>query len=108
MGLGGRFRCGFTKPFNRPLTSVARCWPPGGAGRLGVHGLSSAKQELEALWRAVFGEPPSINADPAMLSEILVRHLPRAPPYIDGEDAAAGERSAGRRVARRTSPSKRR
>jgi hypothetical protein len=54
--------------------------------------LSSAKQELEALWREVFGEPPSINADPAMLSEILVHHLPPAPPYIDGEEAAASVR----------------
>ncbi|HXQ09396.1 MAG TPA: hypothetical protein VN805_00180 [Caulobacteraceae bacterium] len=54
--------------------------------------MSSAKQELEALWREVFGEPPSINADPAMLSEILVRHLPPAPPYIDGEGAAASVR----------------
>jgi hypothetical protein len=49
--------------------------------------LSSAKQELEALWRAVFGEPPSIEADPSMLSEILVRHLPPAPPYLAGEEA---------------------
>jgi hypothetical protein len=57
--------------------------------------LSSAKQELEALWREVFGEPPSINADPAMLSEILVRHLPPAPPYIDGEEAAAGRNGMG-------------
>jgi hypothetical protein len=55
----------------------------------GARGLSSAKQELEALWAEVFGEPPSINADTEMLSEILVRHLPSAPPYIDGEEAAA-------------------
>jgi hypothetical protein len=53
--------------------------------------LSSAKQELEALWCEVFGEPPPINAEPALLSEILVRHLPLAPPYIDGEQAAASE-----------------
>jgi len=54
----------------------------------------SAKQELEALWREVFGEPPSIEADASMLSEILVRHLPPAPPYIDGEEApeSAGSR----------------
>jgi hypothetical protein len=56
--------------------------------------LSSAKQELEALWREVFGEPPPINAEPSMLSEILVRHLPPAPPYIDGEDAAADRSSS--------------
>jgi len=55
--------------------------------------LSSAKQELEALWRAVFGEPPSIEADASMLSEILVRHLPPAPPYIDGKEAPTSPRS---------------
>jgi hypothetical protein len=55
--------------------------------------LSSAKQELEALWREVFGEPPPISAEPSMLSEILVRHLPRAPPYIARENPAAADRS---------------
>lgn len=70
--------------------------------------MSSAKQELEALWREVFGEPPSINADPALLSEILVRHLPPAPPYVAGDETTAGERGARRRKAKRRSPAPRR
>ena len=51
--------------------------------------MPSAKQELEGLWRAVFGEPPSIEADPAILTAVLVRHLPLAPPYAAGADAEA-------------------
>jgi hypothetical protein len=36
---------------------------------------------LEALWRAVFGGPPSVDASPEVMSAILVRCLPPAPPY---------------------------
>jgi hypothetical protein len=43
--------------------------------------MSLADDELEALWRAVFGEPPPISADPGLLAELIVRFLPRAPAY---------------------------
>ena len=38
-------------------------------------------EELNELWRTVFGEPPSITADPSLTAEVLVRCLPAAKPY---------------------------
>jgi hypothetical protein len=37
-----------------------------------------AKQELEALWRAIFNEPPVIDAEPALLAEMIIRCSGRA------------------------------
>ena len=41
------------------------------------------RREVEALWAEVFGEAPSVRADPGMLTDVLIRHLPSAPPYGD-------------------------
>ncbi|MBO9560103.1 MAG: hypothetical protein J7515_16165 [Caulobacter sp.] len=40
-----------------------------------------AYQELAELWEAVFGEQPSIVADPDLTARILVDCLPPAEPY---------------------------
>ena len=40
-----------------------------------------AYQELADLWEAVFGEQPSVVAEPSLLAEILVAYLPRIEPY---------------------------
>ncbi|HEY1752110.1 MAG TPA: hypothetical protein VGG29_12680 [Caulobacteraceae bacterium] len=42
---------------------------------------SNAKLELEALWAAVFHEPPAIDADADLLARMIVRCLPPSPPY---------------------------
>jgi len=50
-----------------------------------------AYQELAELWEAVFGDKPSIVADPGMTAEILVRCLPTAEPYsFKSEDEEGG------------------
>ena len=41
----------------------------------------TAKQELEALWSAVFNEPPVIDAEPTLLAEMIVRCCGPLPPY---------------------------
>ena len=38
-------------------------------------------RQVEDLWVATFGEPPSIVAAPDLLLRILISHLPPAPPY---------------------------
>jgi hypothetical protein len=43
--------------------------------------MSTECKRLGELWRAVFGEPPPLAADPATLTQVLVRYLPPAPPY---------------------------
>uniref|UniRef100_B0SYV4 Uncharacterized protein n=1 Tax=Caulobacter sp. (strain K31) TaxID=366602 RepID=B0SYV4_CAUSK len=40
-----------------------------------------AYRELADLWEAVFGEQPSVVAEPSLLAEILVTYLPRIEPY---------------------------
>jgi hypothetical protein len=48
-----------------------------------------AYQELAELWEAVFGEQPSVVAEPSLTANILIRCLPHAPPYcvdVQGED----------------------
>jgi hypothetical protein len=45
--------------------------------------MSQAKRELEALWQAVFHEPPVIDADPHLLAELIVRCSQPPPPYGD-------------------------
>lgn len=39
------------------------------------------RQAWIALWAAVFGEPPPVEADATTVARILVEHLPPAPPY---------------------------
>ena len=49
-----------------------------------------AYRELADLWEAVFGEQPSVVAEPSLLAEILVAYLPRIEPYrLDAEEAPA-------------------
>jgi hypothetical protein len=43
--------------------------------------MSGVDQDIEALWTAVFGEPPPVTATAEVMLDILVRHLPPAPPY---------------------------
>ena len=40
-----------------------------------------AYQELAKLWEAVFGEQPSVVAEPGMTAQVLVSCLPPAEPY---------------------------
>lgn len=40
-----------------------------------------AYQELAELWEAVFGEPPSIVAEPGLTVQVLVDCLPPPEPY---------------------------
>ena len=44
-------------------------------------GRDEAVDELVALWAALFGGPPPVKGSPALLAELLVRHLPPAPSY---------------------------
>ena len=55
-----------------------------------------ATYELQALWNAVFGEPPFVRADAKLMAEVLVGALPPAPPY---EPTAANPSAAVRREA---------
>lgn len=41
----------------------------------------AAYQELAKLWEAVFGEQPSVVAEPGLTAQILVSCLPPAEPY---------------------------
>ena len=43
--------------------------------------MPSSFQELAELWEAVFGDKPSVVAEPGLTAEILVAHLPPAEPY---------------------------
>jgi len=45
--------------------------------------MDEALSAIWTLWTAAFGEPPAIQASAEMLSEVLVRCLPTAPPYTD-------------------------
>lgn len=49
--------------------------------------MAQAQPEIEALWASVFGGPPPVTGTAALMLEILIRHLPPAPPY--GEPAVA-------------------
>ena len=40
-----------------------------------------AKSEMEALWTAVFGQPPAIDADPGLLAELILRCSGPPPVY---------------------------
>lgn len=50
----------------------------------------SAYQELAELWEAVFGDKPSVVAEPALTAEILVRCLPTAEPYSFRDEDTGG------------------
>ena len=50
-----------------------------------------AEQELEALWGAIFGEPPFIRAEPEVLAQVMVDALPQAPPYVLNDAATVGD-----------------
>lgn len=43
--------------------------------------MTPTEQDVEALWADLFGGPPPIKAAPGLLLDILVRHMPLAPPY---------------------------
>jgi hypothetical protein len=43
--------------------------------------MTSAKSELEALWAAVFHEPPVIDAEPELLAELILKCSPPPPIY---------------------------
>ena len=50
-----------------------------------------AYQELAELWEAVFGDKPSVVAEPGLTAEILVRCLPPAEPYgFKGDEDDSG------------------
>jgi hypothetical protein len=51
--------------------------------------MSELRHGVYALWRAVFGQPPPIEAAPRLLCDLLVRHLPAAPPYSLGREPEA-------------------
>jgi len=57
-----------------------------------------AYQELAELWEAVYGEQPSVVAEPGLTARILVSCLPPAEPYsftADDEDHARRVNAAG-------------
>lgn len=51
-----------------------------------------AYQQLAELWEAVFGEPPSVVAEPGLTAEIMVRCLPLVEPYSCKSSQEAGDR----------------
>ena len=70
----------------------------------------TAKQELEALWSAVFHEPPVIDAEPTLLAEMIVRCCGPLPPYgpaplpavqVSEQTAASQDVAEPRKVAER-------
>jgi hypothetical protein len=53
--------------------------------------MSRAKQEMEALWTAVFQEPPAVDAEPDLLAELILRCSP-PPPIYGAEEIEAARR----------------
>jgi hypothetical protein len=53
--------------------------------------MSRAKQEFEALWTAVFHEPPAIDAEPRLLAELILKCSPPPPLYGAAEILAQRE-----------------
>jgi hypothetical protein len=47
--------------------------------------MPDAKSEMEALWTALFGEPPAVDAEPALLAQLIIRCS--GPPPPSGVDA---------------------
>ena len=50
--------------------------------------MSQTHAEIEALWIAIYGEPPPITAPTEMLIDILVRCLPCPDPFTNAGPAA--------------------
>lgn len=80
-------------PLKATLTALG--YTGDGVGRSVVLGafMTELRRGVHALWQAIFGEPPSVDAEPSLLCELLVRHMPPAPPYggpppPDGPEAA--------------------
>ena len=46
------------------------------------------------LWTQVFGQPPPVTGDAALMARILIESLPYAPPYQPGAAAAGREHPA--------------
>jgi len=51
--------------------------------------MSRAKRELEALWTAVFHEPPAVDAEPGLLAELILKCSP--PPPLYGAEEIEGQ-----------------
>lgn len=51
--------------------------------------MTQSSDDLAALWRAIFGEPPPMRPEPAFACDLMVRYLPLAPPYVPGASLAA-------------------
>ena len=47
-----------------------------------------AKSEMEGLWTAVFGEPPAVDADPALLAQLILLCCDPLPVYAIGPPSA--------------------
>ncbi|WP_165185676.1 hypothetical protein [Caulobacter soli] len=45
-----------------------------------------AYQALAELWEAVFGEQPSVVAEPSLTAQVLVAYLPPVEPYSFGAE----------------------
>ena len=60
--------------------------------------MTPINQPIVELWTAVFGELPPITTSDAMMLEVLVRHLPLAPPY--GQPEIRTQLSTGARPTR--------
>ena len=43
--------------------------------------MPDAREELQALWTAVFGQPPAVDAEPDLLACLIVRCSPPPPVY---------------------------
>ena len=50
-----------------------------------------AREELEALWSDVFGEPPPIRAQPEELLKAMIGSLTPAPAYTPGLKSTSPE-----------------
>jgi hypothetical protein len=48
--------------------------------------MDKAVDEVNALWTAVLGEPPCVDAPPATILAILFRCAPEVPPYAIGAE----------------------
>ena len=89
MGRGRAARAGSARAANRnvlPPNCITSCGNSFRERRVS----DPAYRELADLWEAVFGEQPSVVAEPSLLAEILVAYLPRIEPYrLDAEEAPA-------------------
>ena len=61
--------------------NAVAAWCEGGAIEREWVSMLDAKAEMEALWAAVFGQPPAIDADPALLAQLILRCSGPPPVY---------------------------